>query len=258
MAEEVYYKKVQTVPKQQRYEYINFGNIRYNELTTAAGQNYSVKVTLDKLLLLVNQPILFSGRIDKNNNSVTITVKAKDKNFLGEILNLQSKQAQLDEQSEKIANRKTYNELKEIAEQSNTKLNYLLVTAEQMKILKENYIQFAYFEKGDKLNIAFLPEKAELIKKLIHPAEKKKSIETPQQKNNRIYAQLKKQAALNGEKLSFRTKLTKEQLDTLTASGVIFAYFTNSDDKSLYNIAYEKKDEENIKKILQTGNIIKR
>ena len=121
-------------------------------------------------MLLVNQPILFSGRIDKNNNSVTITVKAKDKNFLGEILNLQSKQAQLDEQSEKIANRKTYNELKEIAEQSNTKLNYLLVTAEQMKILKENYIQFAYFEKGDKLNIAFLPEKAELIKKLIHPA----------------------------------------------------------------------------------------
>ena len=255
---QVYYKKVQTVPKQQTYEYINFGNIRYNELTTAAGQNYSVKVTLDKLLLLVNQPILFSGRIDKNNNSVTITVKAKDKNFLGEILNLQSKQAQLDEQSEKIENRKTYNELKEIAEQSNTKLNYLLVTAEQMKILKENYIQFTYFEKGDKLNIAFLPEKAELIKKLIYPAEKKKAIETPQQKNNRIYAQLKKQAALNGEKLSFRTKLTKEQLDNLTASGVTFACFTNSDDKSLYNIAYEKKDDDNIKKVLQTGNTIKR
>lgn len=252
------YRVVQTVPRQQMYEYINFGNIRYNELTTAAGDNYSVKVTLDKLLLLVNQPILFAGRIDRNNNSVTITVKAKDKNFLGEILNLQNKQAQLDEQSEKIENRKTYNELKEIAEQSNTKLNYLLITAEQMKILKENYIQFAYFEKGDKLNIAFLPEKAELIKKLIYPAEKKKSIETPQQKNNRIYAQLKKQAALNGEKLSFRTKLTKEQLDTLTASGVTIAYFTNSDDKSLYNIAYEKKDEESIKKILQTGNIIKR
>ena len=164
------------------------------------GQVYKRKVTLDKLLLLVNQPILFSGRIDKNNNSVTITVKSKDKNFLGEILNLQSKQAQLDEQSEKIENRKTYNELKEIAEQSNTKLNYLLVTAEQMKILKENYIQFAYFEKDDKLNIAFLPEKAELIKKLIYPAEKKKSIETPQQKNNRIYAQLKKNKQLLMEK----------------------------------------------------------
>mgnify|MGYP003294878788 CR=1 FL=1 len=34
------------------------------------------------------------------------------------------------------------------------------------------------FEKEDKLNIAFLPEKTELIKKLIYPAEKKKITET--------------------------------------------------------------------------------
>ncbi len=253
----VYYRKVQSVPKPQTYEYINFGNIKYSELTASAGENYSVKVTLDKLLLLANQPILFSGRIDKSKNSVTITVKKKDKNFLSEILNLQSKQSQLDKQSDKISNRKIYKELKEIAEQSNIKLSYLLITAEQLKILKDNYIQFAYFEKGDKLNIAFLSEKAELIKKLIYPSEKKKVVETPKQKNSRIYDNLKRNSAVTGEKLVFKTKLTKAQLDSLNKSGVTFAYFVNSDDKSLFNIAYEKKDDEAVRKILSV-NLTKR
>lgn len=187
----VRYKKIQTMPIQRSSDYITFGNIKYRELTSTAGENYSVKLTLDKLLLLVNQPILFAGRIDKSNNSVTITVKKKDKNFLSEILNLQNKQQQLDEQSEKISNRNTYQKLKEIAAQSNEKLSYLIVTQEQAKILRDNFIEFAYFEKEDKLNIAFLPEKADLIKKLIYPKQEKKA-ETPQQRNSRIYAELKK------------------------------------------------------------------
>lgn len=253
MHKPVRYKKVQTLPIRRSTDYVTFGNIKYRELTSTAGENYSVKLTLDKLLLLVNQPILFAGRIDKNNNSVTITVKKKDKNFLSEILDLQHKQQQLDEQSERISNRNTYQKLKEIAAQSNEKLSYLIVTHEQAKILKDNYIDFAYFEKEDKLNIAFLPEKAELIKKLIYPKQEKKT-ETPQQRNGRIYAQLKKNAVLNGEKLKYRTRLTKEQLSELNKSDAVFAYFVNSDDKSLYNIAFEQKDEEKIKSALANKN----
>lgn len=248
----VRYKKVQTLPMKHS-DYVTFGNIKYRELISSAGENYSVKVSLDKLLLLANQPLLFSGKIDSNNNSVTITVKKKDKNFLSEILDLQDKQQQLDEQSERISNRNTYQKLKEIAAQSNEKLSYLIVTQEQAKILKDNYIEFAYFEKEDKLNIAFLPEKAELIKKLIYPKQEKKT-ETPQQLNSRIYAQLKKNAALNGEKLKYRTRLTKEQLSELNKSEAVFAYFVNSDDKSLYNIAFEAKDEEKIKSVLANRN----
>lgn len=245
----VRYKKVQTLPIRRSTDYVTFGNIKYRELTSTAGENYSVKISLDKLLLLVNQPILFAGRIDKNNNSVTITVKKKDKNFLSEILNLQNKQQQLDEQSERISNRNTYQKLKEIAAQSNEKLSYLIVTQEQAKILKDNFIDFAYFEKEDKLNIAFLPEKADLIKKLIYPKQEKK-VETPQQRNSRIYAQLKQNAAMNSEKLKYRTRLTAEQLSELNKSEAVFAYFVNSDDKSLYNIAFEQKDEEKIKSAL--------
>lgn len=194
--------------------------------------------------------------IDKKNSSVTITVKKKDKNFLSELINLSGKQQQLDEQSEKLANSQMYRKLKETAEQSGEKLRYLIVTPEQMKILKNNYIEFAYFEKEDKLNIAFLPEKADLIKKLIYP-EKEKRIETSQQRNSRIYAQLKKNAAVNGEKLKYRTKLTKEQLEELNKSDAALAYFINSEDNSLYNIAFEKKDEEKIKSILANKNVQK-
>lgn len=73
-------------------------------------------------------------------------------------------------------------------------------------------------------------------------------------KNARIYAQLKKSAALNEEKLCFKVKLTKAQLEALTKTDVVFAYFTNNDDKSLYNIAYEKKDESKVKDTLAALN----
>lgn len=250
----VRYKKIQTLPIRRSPDYVTFGNIKYRELTSTAGENYSVKISLDKLLLIANQPILYSGMIDKNNNSVTITVKKKDKSFLASLINLSDKQKQLDEQSERISNRNTYQKLKEIAAQSNEKLSYLIVTQEQTKILRDNFIEFAYFEKEDKLNIAFLPEKSDLIKKLIYPKQEKK-VETPQQRNSRIYAQLKKNAAMNGEKLKYRTRLTADQLSKLNKSDAVFAYFVNSDDKSLYNIAFEQKDEDKIKSALTNKNV---
>ena len=249
----VRYKKVQTLPIKRSSDYVTFGNIKYRELTSTAGENYSIKISLDKLLLIVNQPIFYSGIIDKNNNSVTITVKKKDKNFLASLINLSDKQQQLDEQSEKLANSQIYHELKETAKHNGEKLKYLIVTPEQAQILRDNFIRFAYFEKEDKLNIAFLPEKADLIKKLIYPEQQKKT-ETVQQRNSRIYAQLKKNAAVNSEKLKYRTKLTKKQIEQLNKSDAVFAFFVNSDDKSLYNIAFEQKDEEKIKSVLTNEN----
>ncbi|MDE6520434.1 MAG: hypothetical protein K2K91_08300 [Ruminococcus sp.] len=92
-----------------------------------------------------------------------------------------------------------------------------------------------------------------MIKKLIYPEQQKKT-ETVQQRNSRIYAQLKKNAAVNGEKLKYRTKLTKKQIEQLNKSDVVFAFFVNSDDKSLYNIAFEQKEEEKIKSVLTNEN----
>lgn len=246
------YKRIQTLPINR--DYISFGNIKYNELVQSAGDNYSIRVTMDKLLRIANQPILYSARVNKETSSVTITVKEKDREFLAELLDLKNKQSDLDTQSEKINNQNTYRKLKEQAENNNCKLQYLIINEEQKNILRNNYIDFAYFDKDDKINIAFMPDKMEIIKKLIYPQRAEKPKETEQQKNNRLYSQLKKNAALTGEKLRYKTKISKEDIDNLRKEKVLFAYFINADDKSKYNIAYEKKDEEKIKQIISTGN----
>lgn len=246
------YKKIQTLPINR--DYISFGNINYQELIQSAGDNYSIRVTMDKLLRVANQPILYSARVNKETSSVTITVKEKDREFLAELLGLTNKQADLDTQNEKINNQNTYRKLKEQAENTNCKLQYLIITEEQKNILQNNYIEFAFFDKDDKINIAFMPDKMEIIKKLIYPQRAEKPKETEQQKNNRLYSQLKKNAALTGEKLRYKTKISKEDIDNLRKEKVLFAYFINADDKSKYNIAYEKKDEEKIKRIISSVN----
>ncbi len=81
---------------------------------------------------------------------------------------------------------------------------------------------------------------------------------TPEQLNCFLNAGLKRNAAQSGEKLRYRTKLTADQLNALNKLGITFAYFTNSDDKSLYNIAFEKKDEETVKAALTSSPMQKK
>ena len=200
----------------------------------------------------MNQPILYSAKVSKETSSVTITIKAKDREFLARMLDLSGKQSELDNQSERIKNQNLYRRLKEQAQLSDCKLQYLIITEEQKKILHDNYIEAAYFDKDDKINIAFMPEKAEIIKKLIYPKTEQPK-ETEQQKNNRLYAQLKKNAALSGEKLRYRTNLTQSELELLRKEKLTFAYFINKDDKTKYNIAFEKKDEDKIKNVLSSS-----
>ncbi len=248
------YKVIQTLPIPKRNQ-LTFGNINYRELTQSSGDNYSIKVTVDKLLRIANQPILYSAKINTDDSSMIITVKAKDKDFLAKLLDLSSQQDKLDEQNDVLSNQEMYHNLKSQAEQSNCKLQYLMITEKQKRILNENFIDFAFFNKDGKINIAFLPEKFDLIKKLIYQNEKDKPKETEQHKNSRIYAQLQKNAALSGEKLCYKTKITSQQLTALSNTNIPFAYFANSEDKTKYNIAYEKKNESVINQTLQPNSV---
>lgn len=249
----VRYRRVHQLQIRQPKPYITQGNISYRELKETSGDTYSIKTSMDKLLRLIDQPILYSAKIKRSDSCVTITIKKKDKDFLAELLELGSRKAQLDSQSDTITNRETYRELKAKADENGTKLQYLIITEEQRKILDDNCIKYAYFDKEGKINIAFMPDKAELIKRLIYP-KKEKTVETPQHRNNRIYAQLKKEAAVTGEKLRFKTKLTKKQLEELDKAGVRFAWFINSDNKELYNIAYSRNDDKKVTELLTDTN----
>ena len=117
------------------------------------------------------------------DNSVTITIKDKDRDFLFELIGIQNMSAQFEEQNKRIRNQLIYKELKKTAAQSGEKLQYLVITQKQQKILEENYIKIACFDKEGKVNIAFLPEKADLIRKLIYPQEAKNKTADAHQKN---------------------------------------------------------------------------
>lgn len=250
----VSYHKVGTLPINKSVRNVKcIGNINYKTLTQSSGDNFTVKVNIENILKIVNQPILYSARI--KNDTVEITVKEKDKDFLSELLELDKIKHQLEIQNEKITNQKAYKDLKREADITGKKLQYIIITAEQLKILKDNYIKFAYFEKDDKYNIAFLPTQTEVIKKLIF--SKSNSEENEAKRNNRIYSQLKAAAAQSGEKLKYKTKLSALQLSLLKNSKIKFAYFACKENKELFNIAFERKDEEKIKSIIPNETLKK-
>ena len=234
-----------------------YGNVNASTMAESAGENFTIKVSMEYFMKLIHQPILYNAEIDRQNATATITVKARDREFLSQILELDKIQEKLEQQNAKIANQKMYKRLKQAAELRDEKLQYLMVTPEQKKILEDHLIEFAHFEKEDKFNIAFLPESTEIIKALLQSKQQKPK-ETPEQRNSRIYAGLKKNAAQNGERLCYRTKLTADQLKALSKLGITFAYFKNSDDKSLYNIAFEKKNEETVKAALTSSQMQKK
>ena len=242
------YKKYRTVRKFNKScinHYNQFGNIDHKKLTGCAGENFTIKVTMVELMKLVNQPVFYSAVVNRNDASVEVTVKNKDKLFLAKLLGLEELKKELEAQDKVISNKNTYSALKKEAEASGVKLQYLIITEEQLNILKNNYISFAFFNKEDKYNIAFMPDKLKIIKKLIS-SEKS---ETEAQKNMRIYNNLKTDAAKRSEKLAYRAKLSDEQIQKLKKSNIKFAYFNNSSD-STFNIAFDKKNESEIQNII--------
>lgn len=63
-----------------------------------------------------------SKRIHKADDSVTITIKEKDRDFLFELIEMQGKAEELDEQNAKLKNQRIYKELKKSAEEKGEKL----------------------------------------------------------------------------------------------------------------------------------------
>ena len=167
-----------------------YGNISYYELCNSPEKTFTIKVDAVNLLRLVNQPVLYSALM--NNNSAVITVKEKDKKFLINLLGLSSKEQLFDAQSEQIDNQNIYKELKQRAELSNQKLQYLVIDKEQLELLKNNYISFAYFSKDEKYNIAFLPEKLKVIQKILYENRKSKSISSNSKNEEKVNLVLQK------------------------------------------------------------------
>lgn len=220
-------------------------NIRYGDLISAQGNNFAVKIPADQLGKIIVLPIFYSANVNLEANTAVITVKEYNKEIICQALGYDSKK--IAQQSDKLINSRKYKRLKDLAASSNTKLSYMIVTKIQLELLKLNEIELAAFPKDDgKYNVAFMPDTKELITKILYPADESKQ-ETEYERNNRLNKEIKRLAAVNGEKPKYRM-VAPELLDNIKRSGIQFAYFKKGDK---YNIVFLRKNETEIDQLLK-------
>lgn len=224
-------------------------NISYKKLVSSQGENYKIKVNTDIIPKLFNQPIFYTALMNAKNGTATLTIKEKDREILKTILGVDDLDV-LDEQNKAIKNREVYNKIKSQALKNNAKLQYLVVTPEQLEKLQEKYVELAYFEKEDKYNIAFLSENKNRINEILFPLNQK--TETEFQKNNRINNELKNTSVLNGDKLRYKL-LSKEQIENLKQTDIKVAVFYKKDIQK-YNVVYLDSDADQVNNATQKEN----
>ena len=220
-------------------------NIRYGDLISAQGNNFAVKIPADQLGKIIVLPIFYSANVNLETNTAVITVKDYNKEIICQALGYDSKK--IAQQSDKLINSQKYKRLKDYVASSNTKLSYMIVTKIQLELLKMNEIELAAFPKDDgKYNVAFMPDTKERINKILYPSDDSKQV-SEYERNSRINNEIKRLAAINGEKPKYRI-VTSDLLDNIKQSGIQFAYFKKGDK---YNIVFLRKNETEIDQLLK-------
>lgn len=220
-------------------------NIRYGDLISAQGNNFAVKIPADHLGKIIVLPIFYSANVNLETNTAVITVKEYNKEIICQALGYDSKK--IAQQSDKLINSQKYKRLKDYVASSNTKLSYMIVTKIQLELLKMNEIELAAFPKDDgKYNVAFMPDTKERINKILYPSDDSKQ-ESEYERNSRINNEIKRLAAINGEKPKYRI-VTSDLLDNIKQSDIQFAYFKKGDK---YNIVFLRENEIKIDQLLK-------
>lgn len=225
-------------------------NIRYGDLISAQGNNFAVKIPADQLGKIIVLPIFYSANVNLETNTAVITVKEYNKEIICQALGYDSKK--IAQQSDKLINSQKYKRLKDYAASSNTKLSYMIVTKIQLELLKMNEIELAAFPKDDgKYNVAFMPDTKERINKILYQSDDSKQ-ESEYERNSRINNEIKRLAAINGEKPKYRI-VTSDLLDNIKQSGIQFAYFKKGDkyNGDKYNIVFLRENEIKIDQLLK-------
>lgn len=229
-------------------------NISYKSLKSAPGETSQIKIYAWQLPKLLSQSFFYHSFINVNTGIATVYLKDKDLVKLSKALELADDKFFI-RQAEQLKNRKMYQKLKK----ENSKLSYIVVDSSQIKILSDNYIQFAYFEKENKYNIAFSPQDKKYIIKLLYPErfqdEPQIKKETSYQRNGRINAELKAEAEKTGDRVCYKI-VSSTQLHFLKkAENVKFASFRTKDGKN--NICFLGCDKKRIENIIFQSDKLK-
>ena len=224
------------------------GNISYKALTSAQGANFRVKVSPANVAELFNCPFFFSAKV--SSDSAIVTVKEKDKMLLATALGLNGSEL-IDSHNEQLTNKMNYARIKEEAKRRGVKPEYLVIDRDKLKILKEKFIDLAYFEKENgKISIAFLPSSKKRIFDLLFDKKKIKKHDEELARNTEINKELKAIEALGRDVRRFKV-IDETELPLLhkLPNNIKFAYFRKKNGK--INIVYLKSQQSEIEQALK-------
>lgn len=239
------------------------GNIPYKNLIAAQGENYRIKISLSAVPKLYAHAFFFSGKLYKDY--AIITIKEKDKYLLQQALSIEDIQV-LEKHNKHYTSVSKYNDLKQRAAQLGVKVEFLMITKEQLSQLSDEKDRFISTETKDgKIRLAFLPQNKDYILHALYPEKYDVNNNLfSVARNSKVNKKLKSDALLGGQKMCYRT-LTKEQVEKLysaTGDEELFAVFNkNAQGQSLgenYNIAFKESDNKKIEKALNSQNTNKR
>lgn len=199
------------------------GNVSNEKLKNMEGTEYSIKLFAYQLPRLQGIQCFYSVSLNKETGIATVSVKDYNKYNLLNHLNLSNHKI-LDEQSDRIKNRESYETIKKQCRQSETKIAYRTIQSGQLGKLKHEGIYFSVLEKDGKTVIAFNP----VVTDRVHSAlsENKNSNYKSEYRYNRdIFDSLKKKSAVQGVKLSYTT-ITSD-----TKNRIYDKFYTRESDK---------------------------
>ena len=225
------YKKAKTI----------VGNIPYKTIINTAGEAVKLKLYAWQIAKLLHNNVLLSSVLNINDGTGILTIKKTDIPKVAKILQVSSDS--LYKQSEEIQNKKQSYEL----HKKNGKLNYLVITKEQVELLKYNCIKFASYPKGEKFNIAYAPSDKDKILSILFPNRKDDNTDTFFKRNSALNKKLKEQSAETGEKLCYKIVLS-EQYKALRNTTIEFAVFRQNDGK--YNVVFLEHNKTAIEKAI--------
>lgn len=221
----------------KRKPYKTFGNIPYSELTKSEGENITIRIGADKIPLLCNVQMLYSGILNKDGTA-KVTFKKENQRQIEEAFG---------ENIEKITIRRP----------PEGELYTLFVDkAEKEAIIGEGFYCTAA-SYGNQFKIAVRSEDLSAITALI--GKDAAQVERTHQEavNNAIYAQLKKEAAQQQIALQYRV-VPISVVDALKNAVPKMAVFPKDDnrcniailpeDVAKYEIVLEKESREQAQK----------
>lgn len=221
------------------------GNIDYKTITQTAGESAQIKLYAWQITKLLNHKILLSSKLDVNTGTGIVTIKKFDISKVAKILGIN--ETDLISQSKVIKNRQVnYNLIKQAG-----KLEYLVITSEQVEKLKYYCIDFVEYKKGNKINIGFAPADKSKILSVLYPnrqEEGNKNDTTFFRRNAILNKQLKEQSEKTGEKICYKIVLSN-QYKALRETDIEFAVFRMKDGN--YNVVFLEHNKSKIENAIR-------